>query len=80
MNGFEMLDALARDIELRQIPVVMCSGSTREKDRERARVLGAVGYLTKPPYLRDLKSIFPSCIGIRLVDQVVGPPILVRTT
>jgi signal transduction histidine kinase len=79
MNGLEMLDALTQDVELRRIPVVMCSGSPREKEKERARLLGAVGYLTKPPYFEDLKSIFPSCIGIRLVDQVVGPPILVRT-
>jgi signal transduction histidine kinase len=80
MNGFEMLEVVAQDAELKSIPVVMCSGSTWDKDMERARVLGAVGYLTKPPNLADLQPIFARSVGIRLVDQAAGPPMLVRAT
>jgi CheY-like chemotaxis protein len=54
MNGFEMLEAIARGAEIRHIPVIMCSGSTWDKDKEWARALGAVGYLTKPAYFEDL--------------------------
>jgi signal transduction histidine kinase len=78
MNGFEMLEAVARDVELKHIPVVMCSGSTWDKDKEQARLLGAVGYLTKPPNFADLQPIFARSAGLRLVDQTVGPPVLVR--
>jgi signal transduction histidine kinase len=78
MNGFEMLQAMAQDAELRHIPVVMCSGSTWDKDKERARALGAVGYLTKPAYFEDLRPILAGSSGIRLVDQASGPPILMR--
>ncbi len=48
MNGFEMLEAMREDAELCGIPVVMCSGSTREQDMERSRALGAVGAQSAP--------------------------------
>jgi hypothetical protein len=46
----------------------------------RARVLGAIHYLTKPPHFADLQPIFARSAGIWLVEQAVGPPMLVRGT
>ncbi len=79
MNGFEMLEAVIQDTDLMRIPVVMCSGSTWDKDKERARELGATGFLTKPALLRDLRPIIAKSSGIRLVDQAGGLPMLMRT-
>jgi signal transduction histidine kinase len=78
MNGFEMLEAISQDAELGGTPVVMCSGSTWDKDKEQARVLGAIGFLTKPVFLEDLQALLVGTVGIRLVDQAGGPPILMR--
>jgi signal transduction histidine kinase len=78
MNGFEMLKAMGEDADFRRIPVVMCSGSPREKDKERSRTLGAIGYLTKPVRFEHLQPIIAKSSGIRLAQDAPGPPILMR--
>jgi signal transduction histidine kinase len=78
MDGFEMLTAMGEDADLRQIPVVMCSGSPREKDKERSRKLGAIGYLTKPVRFEHLQPIIAESSTIHLAKDATGPPILMR--
>jgi signal transduction histidine kinase len=79
MNGFEMLEAMSQDADLRRIPVVMYSGSTREKDKERSRSLGAIGYLTKPMLFEHLLPIIAKAPGIGLErEDEAGPPVLMR--
>jgi signal transduction histidine kinase/CheY-like chemotaxis protein len=80
MNGFEMLKAIADDVDLSRIPVVMCSGSTWEKDIERARELGAIGYLAKPALVDDLRPIIAKASNIRLIQNSAGRPVLIRVT
>jgi signal transduction histidine kinase len=78
MNGFEMLEAIGEDADFRRIPVVMCSGSKREKDKERSRALGAIGYLAKPVRFEHLQPIIAKSPGIRLAEEATGQPILMR--
>jgi signal transduction histidine kinase len=78
MNGFEMLQALGEDADLSGIPVVMCSGSTWDKDEQRARALGAIGYLVKPPLLENLRPIIAKASNIRLVQDAAGRFSLIR--
>lgn len=78
MNGFEMLAAMGEDAALSHIPVVMCSGSTREKDKERSRALGAVAYLAKPVQLAQLAPTLAKAPGIRLDPGAAGKPTLKR--
>ena len=78
MNGFEMLEAMAGDAGCEGIPVVMCSGSTQEKDRERSRNLGAVGYLNKPPRFEQLRQVIAGSPGLRLVVDAAGESTLMR--
>jgi CheY-like chemotaxis protein len=73
-----MLEALGEEAGLSQIPVVMCSGSMREKDKERARVLGAVGYLAKPVRFEHLQPVIANSPGIRLIVDAAGWPTLMR--
>jgi len=71
MNGFELLERIRQDRDLQRLPVVMCTGSTYDKDQQRAEALGAVGYLVKPPSFDALKGILAGIATLRL-DQLEG--------
>jgi putative two-component system response regulator len=47
-DGWEVAEQLASDPATRDIPVVFLSARVAREDRERARELGAVGYIVKP--------------------------------
>ncbi len=57
MDGFELLERMRKDAALKDIAVVMCTGSTYEQDKRRAESLGAIGYLVKPPSFEKLKPM-----------------------
>ena len=46
MNGWELRAELARDPRLARIPIVVCTAAAHAE--ERARELGAVGWISKP--------------------------------
>jgi chemosensory pili system protein ChpA (sensor histidine kinase/response regulator) len=48
MNGFEVLQALQAQPELRDLPVAMLTSRSADKYQEKARELGARGFMTKP--------------------------------
>lgn len=48
MNGFEALEAIKADTDLRTIPVVVMTTSSAEEDIVRSYRLGVSGYVTKP--------------------------------
>ncbi|WP_339137740.1 MAG: Hpt domain-containing protein [Candidatus Electrothrix sp. GW3-4] len=48
MNGFEVLQALQAQPEYRDIPVAMLTSRSADKYQEKARELGARGFMTKP--------------------------------
>ena len=68
MDGWEVLQALKRDPELNDIPVVIISIIA---DRRRAMVLGALEALTKPVVEQDLVSIIGKVLGGKPVGRVM---------
>jgi len=66
MNGFELLERMRQDRALQGLPVVMCTGSTYDKDKQRAEALGAAGYLVKPPTFEALKVVLAGISTLRL--------------
>ena len=48
MNGFELVHALRKDPELRQIPVIMLTARDSKRDMAQMRAAGASAYLVKP--------------------------------
>ena len=48
MNGFQVLEAIKADPLLKNIPVVVVSGSSRESDISRAYELQASAFVVKP--------------------------------
>ncbi len=47
MNGFELLEELKKDEELKSIPVIILSNLGQESDIKRGKELGAVDYMVK---------------------------------
>jgi CheY-like chemotaxis protein len=55
LSGMQTLEALKKDEQTRGIPVVILSNSSVDADVQKAKDLGAVGYLVKASLsLRDL--------------------------
>ncbi|HEU5078780.1 MAG TPA: response regulator [Opitutaceae bacterium] len=57
-TGFEVLEAMRKKGTLGQMRVVILTSSPEERDRRRARELGAAAYLVKPPTPTMLKQLF----------------------
>jgi CheY-like chemotaxis protein len=49
MGGFDALKWIRSEPRLRDVPVIMLSGSSEVRDTELAKALGADGYLVKYP-------------------------------
>ncbi len=60
LDGFSVL-ALLRG-EGNPVPVVMCSGSARQQDVDRAYASGCNGYVEKPASLEDYRSMATAII------------------
>lgn len=57
MNGWELLHALKKDQSRNDIPVIIYTTSSEERDRQIAKDLGALCFVTKPDNFRLVKNI-----------------------
>jgi CheY-like chemotaxis protein len=66
MSGFELLQWLRQQPDLKQVPVVIFSSSARAEDMRRAHELGANDYLQKPTsgaqFLEAVQALKPKWI------------------
>jgi len=69
MDGFELLERLRADETLKNTAVVMCTGSTYDKDVDRAKALGVVGYLIKPVEFSKLKLVIDEAPDFQLRQE-----------
>jgi len=76
MDGFELLERMLANEALRKVPVVMCTGSSYDKDMKKARALGAIGYLTKPIDFSQLKSVIDETGIVELCQTSDGYSLL----
>lgn len=60
VHGFEVLAWIVQQPGLKDIPVLILSSSPEEKDREKARQLGAKAFLVKPPTPEMMRQTFES--------------------
>ena len=63
MSGWEAVEALKADPELRQIPVVMLTGHVLVESRREAERVGADGFIGKPCLPDDLVSEVKRVLG-----------------
>jgi CheY-like chemotaxis protein len=64
ISGYDVLEALHRDAETTDIPVLVLTAKSLRADRERSQGLGASAFLTKPFLPNEL---------CEMVDSLVGP-------
>ncbi|MBO9723086.1 MAG: response regulator [Novosphingobium sp.] len=79
VDGFRLLEEIRNDDALRDILVVMCSGSDYEPDRKRSAALGAAGYLLKPPRFSNFRDIVAEQPCLRLLDESNGMCLMRRS-
>lgn len=64
ISGYDVLEALQRDTETTNIPVLVLTAKSLRADRERSHGLGASAFLTKPFLPNEL---------CEMVDSLVAP-------
>lgn len=64
ISGYDVLEALQRDSETTNIPVLVLTAKSLRADRERSHGLGASAFLTKPFLPNEL---------CEMVDSLVAP-------
>ncbi len=57
LDGFDVLEWVGRQPDLKQLPVIILSSSGEPRDREKARALGACDYIVKPGRPEELYQI-----------------------
>ncbi len=63
INGWQCLTVLKQTEALRQIPVIMYSTSSYDRDRQMAKELGALAFLSKPSDFEELKCILTNIVS-----------------
>ncbi len=72
MDGFMMMEAMARQPENRRVAVVLLSSAVHANESERARALGALGVLNKPITQAELVKTLLGILG-QQAQQTRGP-------
>lgn len=63
-SGFELLEEIRKDSDIKQFPVVMYSTSSNQDNIEKSQTLGANYYVIKPYEFRELLKIISTFIQI----------------
>jgi len=69
MDGRECLHEIRKSESLGNIPVVIYTTSSHQKDIEETKKMGANGFISKPSSLRELQSVL-NAIAISLPDNL----------
>lgn len=64
LNGAELVEQLRHHPFYRTIPVVVCSTSNSEQDRQKCYLAGANAFITKPHLLTDLTELVRSLLTV----------------
>lgn len=68
-SGWQCLTEMQKMVRLRDLPVIMFSTSSQQREKQIARDLGAVGFLTKPSGFGSLKTMLGRIINLP-VDKI----------
>lgn len=57
MDGYQAMDVMSKDPDLKEIPVIAVTAQAMLGDRERCLEAGAVGYVSKPINVDELTNL-----------------------
>lgn len=63
MDGFALLEKLKEHPDLKQIPVVLMTARSRDRDILEGQIRGAAAYLTKPISPNELLKVLREALG-----------------
>jgi CheY-like chemotaxis protein len=63
MDGWETCEALKASDATKNIPVIMCTGDNSDEYMEKAKQLGAKGYIVKPYNFDDMQEKIKIAVG-----------------
>lgn len=70
MSGFDVLETMATDPELNQLPVIVASNLGQDSDIEKAKSLGAIDYYVKvKTSIDDLAAMVKNVVTKKQVAQ-----------
>jgi DNA-binding response OmpR family regulator len=69
MNGYKVSRLLKFDEKYKNIPIIMLTARSQEKDIELGKITGADEYLTKPFYMDELIKLVNKHLGIIKEDK-----------
>lgn len=70
MNGWQCLKKLKQDERFHDIPVIMYSTSSLERERQIATELGALFLITKPKTFAELKNLLTVIVNSSLKNLI----------
>jgi CheY-like chemotaxis protein len=70
MNGWELLNTIKKDDHCHDIPVIIYTTSSEERDRQIAKDLGALCFVTKPDDFRRVKNILQVIVSNMKKDSL----------
>ncbi|MDP1845293.1 MAG: response regulator [Candidatus Moranbacteria bacterium] len=75
MDGFEILEAVKKENEIKSIPVYVFSNLSAKEDIDRATSLGAAGFLTKSNFTpSQLAEEVKKLVGDQSSSSITSPP------
>lgn len=69
-SGYELCKVLRKSRKLKEIPIVMLTGRTGAIDKIRAKMAGAVNYMTKPFTAEELIGLVQTLAPIKLRNTI----------
>ncbi|OAB63330.1 hypothetical protein AY599_23220 [Leptolyngbya valderiana BDU 20041] len=73
LDGFETIRRLRSIPEYRNLPIVACSASTYERDREKSGEVGSDDFLPKPIDVEQLLSVLQKHLDLEWVYESASP-------
>jgi two-component system, chemotaxis family, chemotaxis protein CheY len=69
INGLELVSFVRKNALYQEIPLLIISTQSSERDRERGMALGADGFLAKPFTPEELREAVTRCLSKRAVPS-----------
>ncbi|MCH8829729.1 MAG: response regulator [Planctomycetes bacterium] len=74
-DGLTILEEVRADEELKQIPIVVMTGSTSDEDRQTSENLGVAGYMSKPVDLSKFLAVVRELSQFWQKDMILPEPV-----